>query len=61
MSAAEARARDAWEELAATGYDVSLLEENLRLTPLERIRQHDRARAAVLELRRAMEPRDARS
>ncbi|MDR1190259.1 MAG: hypothetical protein LBK60_01165 [Verrucomicrobiales bacterium] len=26
----------------AFGIDLSLLEENLRLTPLERIRQHDR-------------------
>jgi hypothetical protein len=53
--------RTAWDRLAATGHDMSLLTENLRLTPLERIRQHDRALSAALALRRGIEELRARS
>ena len=35
------------------GIDLSLLHENLKLTPTERILKHDRALAGVLELIRA--------
>lgn len=35
------------------GVDLSLLRENLRLTPLQRLQQHERALALVQELRRA--------
>lgn len=37
-------------ELDENGIDVSLIRENLRLTPLERIRKGDRARLQALRL-----------
>jgi hypothetical protein len=52
---------DAWAELQAEGYDISLLEANLRKTPLERIRAHDRALRTALALRQAMEEARARA
>jgi hypothetical protein len=48
---------DAWEEARQYGIDMSALEENLNKTVLERIRNHDRALALALALRRAMEDR----
>ena len=41
----------------AYGCDMSLLESNLRKTPAERIRAHDRALAAARALREATESR----
>jgi hypothetical protein len=41
------------------GIDLSLIDENLRLTPLERIRQHDAAVGEILELQRIREERAA--
>jgi hypothetical protein len=40
----------AWDEAAAAGIDMSLVEENLRRSVLERIRVHDRALAAAAQL-----------
>jgi hypothetical protein len=37
---------------------MSLLEANLRKTPLERIRAHDRALSMAMALRRAMRERE---
>ena len=51
----------AWEAAEAEGYDMSMLEGNLRKTPLERIRAHDRALIAALALRKAMEQAHART
>jgi hypothetical protein len=51
----------AWATLQAEGWDLSLLESNLRKTPLERIRAHDRALTAALSLRKAMEQANART
>ena len=47
----------AWERARQYGIDLSLLEINLTKTPLERIRQHQRALNAALALREAMEKR----
>ncbi len=54
-------ARESAWSAAAYGCDMSLLESNLRKTPQERIRAHDRALAAALGLRTAMERRTAGS
>jgi hypothetical protein len=45
----------AWKAAEAEGYDMSLIEENLRKTPGERIRAHSRALAMADTLREAME------
>lgn len=50
----------AWEAAEKEGYDMSLVESNLRKTPYERIRVHSRALATAVMLRRAMEKRYAR-
>ena len=52
--------RSAWEEAEAEGMDMSLVEDNLRKTPLERIREHDRALRLALKLRKAMQERNER-
>lgn len=53
--------RSAWEEAEAEGMDMSLIEDNLRKTPLERIREHDRALRLALKLRKAMQERNEQS
>ena len=45
----------AWQAAEEYGFDMSLVEDNLRLTPWERIRRHSRALATALTLREAME------
>ena len=50
--------RSAWEEAEAEGMDMSLVEGNLRKTPIERLRAHDRALALALKLRKAMQEYD---
>ena len=50
----------AWKSAEKEGYDMSLVEGNLRKTPFERIRAHNRALATAMMLRRAMERRYAR-
>ena len=45
---------DPWKRAEGAGLDMSLLEANLRRTPLERIRAHDRALAMALALRAAV-------
>lgn len=50
----------AWRAARAYGIDVSLLEDNLRLTPLERIRAHARALNEALMLRDAVKEQHAR-
>jgi len=43
--------RDSVEERARElGIDLGLIDENLRLTPLERMRQHDRCVRQILAL-----------
>ena len=51
--AGDAPRRDpAWDQ-DAYGIDLSLIRENLRRTPSERLRRADAARRTALELRRA--------
>lgn len=45
--------RTALQRAEAYGIDVSLLEENLRLSPLERLRQNDRSLNEATALRQA--------
>jgi hypothetical protein len=52
------RESDAWQEAERFGCDMSLLEANLKKTPLERIRAHDRALSMAMALRRAMSERE---
>jgi hypothetical protein len=47
------RPADAWDAAAALGIDMSLIEYNLRLTPDERIYQHQCALHTVLMLEAA--------
>ena len=51
---------DPLDEARRAGFDLSLLESNLALTPEERIRQHDGALALVLELEQIRRDRDAK-
>jgi hypothetical protein len=50
----------AWKEAEAAGFDMSLVEENLRMTPWERMVQHDRALRTAIMLREAMEKHNGR-
>ena len=50
----------AWKEVEAAGFDMSLVEENLRMTPWERIVQHDRALRTAIMLREALEKQNGR-
>ncbi|NNJ71073.1 MAG: hypothetical protein HKP10_07290 [Kiritimatiellales bacterium] len=43
------------EEAEAYGIDISLIRANLRLTPTERLRRHDKALNMQKKLRVAME------
>ena len=52
---ASPKAGPAWRAAEAYGCDMSLIEDNLRRTPLERLRQHDRALEMILQLRNAVE------
>jgi hypothetical protein len=47
-------------EAARAGFDLSLMEQNLRLSPERRVRQHDQALALVLELDRIRRMHDAK-
>ena len=47
--------KSAWRAAAEYGVDMSLLESNLRKTPQERIRAHNRALAVAQKLRKAAE------
>lgn len=51
----------AWQMARAYGIDVSLLEDNLRLTPLERIRAHAHALNEALILQEAIRVQHGRS
>lgn len=44
----------AWEAAQAYGFDMSLIEANLRRTPADRIRAHARALALAITLRQQM-------
>ena len=48
----------AWRAAAEYGFDMSLVEDALRLTPEQRLEQHQRALDLVLEVKEAGE-RDA--
>jgi hypothetical protein len=45
----------AWRAAAEYGFDMSLVEDALRLTPEQRLEQHQRALDAILELKEAGE------
>lgn len=49
--------RSAWQEAEAAGFDMSLVEMNLHLTPLARVRQHHRAINLARQLREAVKAR----
>jgi hypothetical protein len=49
--------RSAWNEAAAAGLDMSLIELNLARSPRDRIRAHQRALATATALRAARERR----
>jgi hypothetical protein len=49
----------AWEAAEAYGFDMSLIEANLRRTPAERIRAHARALALATTLQEQMKSRRA--
>ena len=53
--------RSAWEAAAQYGCDMSLLDENLRKTPTQRIRLHQQALNTAVMLRNAMEKRKNRT
>ena len=48
----------AWKAAEEYGFDMSLVEINLEMTPEERIIAHDRVRQMADELREAMRRRD---
>jgi hypothetical protein len=48
----------AWRAAVEYGFDMSLIEDTLRLTPEQRLEQHQRALDLVLEIKEAGE-RDA--
>jgi hypothetical protein len=43
------------QEATAYGIDISLIRANLQLSPIERLRRHDRALNTMKKLRVAME------
>ena len=45
----------AWRAAAKYGFDMSLVEDALRLTPEQRLEQHQRALDMILELKEAGE------
>jgi hypothetical protein len=45
----------AWRAAAEYGFDMSLVEDALRLTPEQRLEQHQRALDTILELKEAGE------
>ena len=45
----------AWRAAAEYGFDMSLVEDALRLTPEQRLEQHQRALDMILELKEAGE------
>jgi hypothetical protein len=47
----------AWQEAEAAGFDMSLVEENLKMTPVARAKQHHRALNLALQLRAAVKAR----
>ena len=49
----------AWRAAAEYGFDMSLLEDALRMTPEQRLDQHQRALDMILELKEAGEPHAA--
>jgi len=58
---ASPKAGPAWRAAEAYGCDMSLIEDNLRRTPIERLRAHNRALETILILRKAMESSRVRS
>jgi len=51
----------AWKAAEEYGFDMSLIEAGLNLTPQERIRRHSRALKTAILLREAVERRHGRS
>jgi len=52
-------AKSAWHAASEYGVDMSLIESNLRKTPQERIRAHNRALAVAQKLRKAVKANHA--
>jgi len=52
--------KNAIAEAERAGFDLSLMEQNLRLNPEQRVRQHDQALALVVEFDRIRRARDAK-
>jgi len=50
----------AWRAAAEYGFDMSLVEDALRLTPEQRLEQHQHALDTMLELKEAGEPHAAK-
>ena len=50
----------AWRAAAEYGFDMSLIEDALRLTPEQRLEQHQRALDLVLEVKEAGESHAAK-
>ena len=50
----------AWRAAAKYGFDMSLVEDALRLTPEQRLEQHQRALDLVLEVKEAGESHAAK-
>jgi hypothetical protein len=60
MSQGQARGESEVDEAETAGVDVSLIDEMLRLTPAERLRQNDRMATLAAKLRAAFETGAAR-
>ena len=50
----------AWRAAAEYGFDMSLVEDALQLTPEQRLEQHQRALDLILEVKEAGEPHAAK-
>jgi hypothetical protein len=46
----------AWREAAEYGFDMSLIEDALEMTPEERLEQHQHALNMILEIEAARQP-----
>ena len=53
--------KSAWKRAEAAGMDLSLVEANLQLGMLERLRQHDVALNRVTKMRAAVKKRNERT
>jgi len=59
MAQGQTQDGSAWDSAADYGFDMSLIEENLRKTPAERIAAHQMALDTALLLKTAVEKKHA--